>query len=86
MPRKNFRVWIDKAAASYKLAVDLPDIDLLNTTIRFVVKDSESALPYSQAERRHLSRNELERLEPPTKSSLLLQTDLFFFGKDSRSG
>jgi hypothetical protein len=48
VPRENFHKWMAMSARGFKMAQDLEDIEMLNTTIRFVHPDSDTALPYSK--------------------------------------
>ena len=51
VPKENFQPWIQRAKPIYKMAADLSEIDLLNTTVRFVLPDTQDVmLTYSQSE------------------------------------
>jgi FAD/FMN-containing dehydrogenase len=50
VPRGAFALWVDAARPVYKLTTRLPDIEVLNTTIRFVHKDVDTALAYSRVD------------------------------------
>lgn len=50
VPHAGFQRWVHDAKPIYKRAAELPKVDLLNTTIRYVHQDQDTALPYSRAE------------------------------------
>ena len=50
VPRDAFVAWVAAARPAYALAARLDQIELLNTTVRFVHKDDDTALAYSRAE------------------------------------
>ena len=50
VPKANFGQWIAAARPAFALAASLDQIELLNTTIRFVHQDKDTVLAYSRVE------------------------------------